>query len=87
MNRNLVAVLAKVLGLKDPEIHPDLSMRDVRGWDSLMQMDLVLTLEREYATNLQIVDIMRIESVRSVIEILKEKGVALNGKPEKMPLT
>jgi acyl carrier protein len=40
-------------------------------------MDLVMTLEREYAIALEIPDILRMVSVAGITEVLKEKGAGL----------
>ena len=77
MNKNLVATLAEVFGLRESEIHLDLKKVDVGTWDSLKQMDLVMTLEREYGIALEIPDILRMISVAGIMEVLKEKGVNL----------
>lgn len=77
MNKRFAAILAEVFGLRESEIHPDLKKADVGRWDSLKQMDLVMTLEREYAIVLEIPDILRMLSVAGILEVLGEKGVDL----------
>lgn len=77
MNQHLSAILAEVFGLRESEIHPDLKKTDVGAWDSLKQMDLVMSLEREYGIAMEIPDILRMISVNAIIEVLTEKGVHL----------
>lgn len=77
MNKSLMATLAEVFGIRESEIHPGLKKADVGTWDSLKQMDLVMTLEREYGIMLEISDILRMISVAVIMEVLKEKGVDL----------
>ncbi len=77
MNKRLAASLADVFGLRESEIRPDLKKADVGAWDSLKQMDLVVSLEREYDIALEIPDIIRMTSVDGIVEVLKEKGVDL----------
>ncbi len=77
MNKRLVAILAEVFGLRESEIHPDLEKADVGSWDSLKQMDLVMTLEKEYAVMLEIPDILKMVSVADIIKVLNEKGVGV----------
>ncbi|MGC9965332.1 MAG: acyl carrier protein [Syntrophobacteraceae bacterium] len=77
MNKRLAAILAEIFGLRVSEIHPNLKKADVGTWDSLKQMDLVMTLEREYAIALEIPDILRMVSVAGITEVLKEKGAGL----------
>lgn len=77
MNKRLAVILGEVFGLRESEIHPGLKKADVETWDSLKQMDLVMTLEREYAIALDIPDILRMVSVAGILEVLQEKGVGL----------
>lgn len=77
MNERLKNVLADVFGLKESDIHLQLTKEEVGSWDSLKQMDLVVTLEREYSISLEIPDIIKMLSVESIIEVLLDKGVEL----------
>ena len=77
MDKRLTQVLADVFGVPTQHIVPELKKSDVGSWDSLKQMDLVLSLEREYALTLEITDIIRLLSIGDIITVLKEKGVSL----------
>lgn len=77
MNKRLLAILKEVFGLKEAEIRPSLTRDDVGSWDSLRQMDLVLSLEQEFGITLEMADIVRMESVASIEEVLRSKGVDL----------
>ena len=77
MNQRLAAILAGVFGLKESQVHPELKKADVGTWDSLKQMDLVLSLEKEYGVTLEITDIVRMVSVAAIVEALRAKGVDL----------
>jgi acyl carrier protein len=77
MNKQLAEVLAEVFGLRASEIQPSLQKSEVGSWDSLKQMDLVMSLEREYGTVLEIPDILRMVSVAEIMAVLKDKGVDL----------
>ncbi len=72
-----MALLSEVFGLRECDIHPGLKKADVGTWDSLRQMDLVTTLEREYEVALDIPDILRMISVAGILEVLQEKGVVV----------
>ncbi len=77
MDQRVVAILADVFRLRKAEVHLELKKDDVGSWDSLTQMDLVLSLEREYAIELAIPDILRMVSVKGILGVLKEKGISL----------
>ena len=70
-------ILADVFGLRADQIGPGLAKDDVGSWDSLKQMDLVISLEKGFGVSLEIKDIMRMDSVESIIRVLESKGVDL----------
>jgi acyl carrier protein len=75
MNDRLRKILAEIFALNVGDIHLELSKDDVGNWDSLKQMDLVTTLEREYSVELGIPEIIKMVSVESIVEVLLEKDV------------
>jgi acyl carrier protein len=75
MDQTLAAILAGIFGLKANQISTALHKDDVGSWDSLKQMDLVLTLEEKYNISLEIPDIIKMDSVANIIDVLKNKGV------------
>ena len=77
MNEKLVSVLAGVFGLRADQIVPGLTKDDVGNWDSLKQMDLVVSVEQTFGITLEITDIVKMNSVSSIIDVLKDKGVDL----------
>ncbi len=77
MNKRLADLLANIFGLRVTDIHPELQQSEVGTWDSLKQMDLVMSLEREYRIALDIPDIKRMTSVAEIMAVLKDKGVNL----------
>jgi acyl carrier protein len=77
MDQRLALVLADVLELRPSQIVPELTKEDTGSWDSLKQMDLVMSLEREYDITLEFPDIIKMKSVASIMAVLASKGVAL----------
>ena len=77
MNERLVAVLSSVFGLRKEQIVPELTKDMVSKWDSLTQMDLIVSIEQEFSMTLEIEDILKMSSVAGIIEVIKNKGVAL----------
>lgn len=77
MNKRLAGLLAEIFGLRPSEITPDLTKDDVGSWDSLKQMELVVTLEREFSVTLEIRDIVKMVSVAGIVEVLQANGADL----------
>ncbi len=77
MNQRLASVLSDVFGLKSDQITVDLTKEHVSSWDSLKQMDLVVSLEKEFNIALEISDIIQMHSIQNIIDVLLSKGVNL----------
>jgi acyl carrier protein len=77
MNDRLISVLSDVFGVSMTQITPNLKKEDLGSWDSLKQMDLVISLEREFGISLQLPEIVKLVSVKEIKEVLVAKGVNL----------
>ena len=77
MNVNLVSVLSDVFGLPADQIVPELTKDDVGSWDSLKQMDLVMSIEKKFDITLAVTDIIKMDSVAKIMAVLHNKGVNL----------
>ncbi len=75
MNKRLALVLSAVFGLRSDEIRVELSKDEIGSWDSLKQMDLVVSLEKEFNIALEIPDIIKMNSVGQIVDVLAAKGV------------
>ena len=77
MNKRLRDMLSNVLGLRASELKMDMSKEEIASWDSLKQMDLVMSLEREYDIELELADILRMDSVANIAAVLADRGIDL----------
>jgi len=73
----LAKVLAEVFALHENQITMKLTKDDVGNWDSLRQMDLVMSIEREFAITLEIPEIIQMNSIKNIISVLQKRGVNL----------
>lgn len=77
MDKKLSSILSNVFGINASDISLKSTKADLHSWDSLKQMDLVTTLEREYGLTLELMDIVSMTSVEAITKVLRDKGVAL----------
>lgn len=77
MNKRFKGIIADVLGLRESDIHLAMTKEEAGAWDSLKQLDMVMSLEREYDIELAISDIVTMTSVAKIVDVLKAKGVDL----------
>ncbi len=74
LDTKLQNILADVFELRPQQILSNLRREDVDNWDSLKQMDLVLSLERAYDLSLTFDEIIAIQSVQDILDLLAAKG-------------
>lgn len=55
-------------------VTPDLSAKDVDGWDSLTHIRLMLTVERAFKVKLSTSEIGKLESVGDLVALIKARA-------------
>tara|TARA_Y100000385_G_C12547060_1_gene406274 strand:- start:250 stop:483 length:234 start_codon:yes stop_codon:yes gene_type:complete len=75
MNSKLKKILIEIFNINETELNESLTKEDISNWDSLKHMDLVVTLEKEYNMTLEMEEIINLNSVKTIISTLKNKGI------------
>jgi acyl carrier protein len=70
----LEEVFAGVFGEDSIQITPELSAKDVDGWDSLAHIRLLLTIERTFKIKFSTSEIGGLRNVGDLVEIIKERA-------------
>lgn len=70
IDKKLLVILEKIFCLQENEIDLSLTQKDIPKWDSLTYMDLITTIEKEYQIDLEMVDILKMNSIKGIIQIL-----------------
>ena len=65
-------ILSNILGVSEDEINKDSSPNTIETWDSMKQIDLVISLEEEFDIELSNEQIIRVLGYKSLVEVLKE---------------
>ena len=55
------------------QIKPDLSAKDVDGWDSLTHIRLILTVERAFHVKFSTSEIGKLQNVGDLVELIKAR--------------
>ena len=71
--QKLEALLGKTFRLPPEGVTDGLSMKSLEIWDSLMHMNLVMSLEEAYAIELTMDEIIRMKDVAAIRKIISEK--------------
>lgn len=75
MRERLFKLLSNVFDVETKEINESLTKDSIYKWDSLVQMDLVTSIEKEFNIELSMEDILIMDSVRNIIMVLSKYGV------------
>lgn len=74
MDEKVEGLLAEVLQMSAADITDDLAMKDVDAWDSLKHMELVVSLEQAFDTQLTFDEIVAMQSVGEIKRVMRERG-------------
>jgi acyl carrier protein len=76
VDEKVEGLLAEVLQMSATEITDDLAMKDVDAWDSLKHMELVVSLEQAFDTQLTFDEIVAMQSVGEIKRVMRERGAS-----------
>ncbi len=66
------SVAARVFATSTAELNDELSVGDIKEWDSLGQTALVAALEKEFSCEFDIDEVLDMESLGDIVEIIGE---------------
>lgn len=67
----LAEIFADVFDESTIELRPDLTARDVDGWDSLTHIRLILTVERAFKVKFSTSEIGKLENVGDLVALVR----------------
>ena len=77
MPESLEEVVGSVLGVPPQSLSDDSSVKNVREWDSLRQLSILLALESAYGITITADQALDMNSIAAIRALLKEHGVEL----------
>ena len=77
INDKLTEVFKEVFDLSAEQIKPELKKDDVVKWDSLAQMELVVSIEKTFNIELKLEEIVNMVSIEAIIDILNSKEIKI----------
>lgn len=71
MKDKVLEIIAEQFGVDIDELNEDLSFKDDLGADSIQLMELVMTIEEEFDTEIDEDDILSIETIGDVVDYIE----------------
>ena len=71
----LEEIIAKVFELDISKIKKEMTPLDIEMWDSLSQLNLISTIEKEFQIKLEIDQIFTVTKIGDIYNLLTKKGV------------
>ena len=71
----LEEIIAKVFELDISQIEKEMTPADIEMWDSLSQLDLISTIEKEFKIKLEFDEIFTVVKIGDIYNLLRKKGV------------
>lgn len=69
----LAEIFQDVFDESSIQVTPDLSAKDVDGWDSLTHIRLILTIEKAFKIKFSTSEIGKLENVGDLVAVIKAK--------------
>jgi acyl carrier protein len=69
----LTDIFRKVFDEEDIKVTPELSAKDVDGWDSLTHIRLIMTVEKAFKVRFSTSEIGKLENVGSLVALIKAR--------------
>ena len=71
----LEEIIAKVFELDISKIKKEMTPIDIGMWDSLSQLNLISSIEKEFQIKLEIDEIFTVTKIGDIYNLLRKKGV------------
>jgi len=71
----LEEIIAKVFELDISKIKKEMTPLDIEMWDSLSQLNLISSIEKEFQIKLEIDEIFTVTKIGDIYNLLTKKGV------------
>lgn len=68
--RNVVAVVAKELGIEPDDLSLETGIGDIPEWDSVANLALLYTIEHAFNIVMDMDDMLRIETVEDIVDVV-----------------
>ncbi|MDQ1267241.1 MAG: Acyl carrier protein [Bacteroidota bacterium] len=67
-------ILTKIAKVKGDDLTVESKLADIKGWDSLSQIKLIIALEAEFKVKLATTEIMKLHTVRDIINSIEKNN-------------
>ena len=71
----LEEIIANIFELDPTEIKKEMTPKDIEAWDSLSQLDLLSTIEKEFKIKLEFSEMFTVMKIDDIYKLLSKKGV------------
>ena len=71
----LKEIIANIFELEPSQIKKEMTPADIETWDSLSQLNLISSIEKEFQIKLEIDEIFTVTKIGDIYNLLRKKGV------------
>ncbi|MBK7028863.1 MAG: acyl carrier protein [Bacteroidales bacterium] len=73
IKNELTLIMRRVLKQENLSLKEDFTDRDIEGWDSMAQVELIAEIEEHFNIEFSLKDLPRLNSVKNIIQLIEEK--------------
>jgi acyl carrier protein len=72
--QQLTEIFRDVFGRDDMELTPELSAKDVKGWDSFKQIEIMIAVEEQYGVKFRTRELESLQNVGDLVRAVLAKS-------------
>ncbi|MBK7172883.1 MAG: acyl carrier protein [Bacteroidales bacterium] len=70
IKNELTLIMRRVLKQENLSLKEDFTDRDIEGWDSMAQVELIAEIEEHFNIEFSLKDLPRLNSVKNIIQLI-----------------
>jgi acyl carrier protein len=71
--KRMNAVVMDILEIPDLSLHRDTTAKDIKGWDSLAHINIIVAMEHEFGVKFTLADVRKLKDVGGFVDLVKSK--------------
>ena len=69
----MTSVIEDILEIPELILKPDMTAKDIEGWDSLAHIEIIVGMEYEFGVKFKLAEVKSLENISNFVELIKAK--------------
>ena len=69
----LTKIIQSILSCENMELHENLTIIDIEGWDSLTHINIIHAIEKDFKIKFKLMEFYKIDNIGTLLSLIEEK--------------